>query len=465
MTLNKKIIIVLSVILFLFLSLSVYLTYFGVMEAPKLEKSVYNQRLYQKEEKIKRGTIYDRSGTVLAESKMTDEGQKRVYPYGKIYTHVIGYTSKTYGKSKIELEYNDYLTGSNEIGQAMNLATTLSGKEKSGFDMTLTIDNKLQQYAYDIMGGKNGSIIVMDNKTGAIRAMASNPTFDPSAESLLKNWEELAESDDAPFVARAISGLYAPGSTWKMITASAAIEAGLSDKEYDDEGKAVIGGREYENSGGKAYGKVDLKGAFLHSSNVVFAEIGTEMGKDALSIYERFLLGDDIKFDIPLSVSTLSDKIYAMSTADVASTSIGQGRLMVTPLYMTMVGSVFANGGTMVKPYLVESIDKGNVNAYKAKRKVLAEPVSAYVAGEVKDMMAACVGEGTGGQANVSGLKVYGKTGTAQNETEKSHDWFVGFAENDEGESVTVCVMFEYNGQGSSVSARCAGKIFSYWLK
>lgn len=118
MTLNKKIIIVLSVILFLFLSLSVYLTYFGVMEAPKLEKSVYNQRLYQKEEKIKRGTIYDRSGTILAESKMTDEGQKRVYPYGKTYTHVIGYISKTYGKSKIELEYNDYLTGSNEIGQA-----------------------------------------------------------------------------------------------------------------------------------------------------------------------------------------------------------------------------------------------------------------------------------------------------------------------------------------------------------
>ena len=135
---------------------------------------------------------------------------------------------------------------------------SIKNKEKSGFDMTLTIDNKLQQYAYDIMGGKNGSIIVMDNKTGAIRAMASNPTFDPSAESLLKNWEELAESDDAPFVARAISGLYAPGSTWKMITASAAIEAGLSDKEYDDEGKAVIGGREYENSGGIRQG--GLKG-------------------------------------------------------------------------------------------------------------------------------------------------------------------------------------------------------------
>lgn len=462
---NKKIIVVLSVILFLFLSLCVYLTYFGVFSAPKLEKSVYNQRLYQKEEKIKRGTIYDREGTVLAESKMEEGGQKRIYPYGKIYTHVIGYTSKTYGRSKIELEYNDYLTGSNEIGQAMNLATALSGGEKNGFDMTLTIDNKLQQYAYDLMGGKNGCIIVMDNKTGAVRAMASNPTFDPSAESLIKNWEELAESDDAPFVSRAVSGLYAPGSTWKMITASAAVEKGLADKEYDDEGKAVIGGREYENSGGKAYGKVDLKGAFLHSSNVVFAELGTEMGKDALSIYERFLLGDDIKFDIPLSVSTLSDKIYTMSTADLASTSIGQGKLMVTPLYMTMVGSVFANDGAMVKPYLVESIDKGSINAYRAKKKILAEPVSSYVAGQVKDMMASCVREGTGGQADVYGLKVYGKTGTAQNETDKSHDWFVGFAENDSGESVTVCVMFEYNGQGSSVSARTAGKIFSYWLR
>lgn len=462
---NKKIIIVLSVVLMLFLSLAVYLTYFGVFKAPELEKSVYNQRLYDKEEEVKRGTIYDTNKTVLAESKMTDEGQKREYPYGKIYAHVIGFNSRTYGRSKIELAYNDYLTGSNELGQALNLASVMAGGEKSGFDITLTIDHKLQQYAYDLLGKKNGSIIVMDTKSGAIRAMASNPTFDPSEESLKKNWEELSQRDDAPFVARAVSGLYAPGSTWKMITASAAIEAGMSDETFTDEGTAVIGGREYKNSGGRAYGDVSLEEAFLHSSNVVFARIGERLGKDGMSIYERFLLGKDLKFDIPLSESYLADKTYSMSTADIASTAIGQGKLMVTPLYMTLVASVFANDGDMVTPYLVESIDKGSVTAYSARKKILARPVDSLVAGEVKDMMRSCVTKGTGTGANLSGLMVYGKTGTAENETSKTHDWFVGFAENDNGESITLCVMLEYNGQGSSESARIAGKIFSYRLK
>lgn len=462
---NKKIIAVLSLILLLFLALAVYLTYFGLFTAPELSKSVYNQRLYEKEGSVKRGTIYDRNRVALAESKMTDDGWERIYPYGKIYTHVIGYTSQTYGRSKIELEYNDYLTASNEIGQAVNLAMAVSGGEKTGFDITLTVDNKLQQYAYDVLSGKNGCIIAMDNKTGAVLAMASNPTFDPSEESLMKNWEELAENDDAPFVARAVSGLYAPGSTWKMITASAALENGMGDAEFNDEGKAQIGGREYENSGGKAYGTVTLSEAFLHSSNVVFAQIGADMGTSALSIYERFLLGGDIDFDISASTSTLADKISTMSVADIASTSIGQGKLTVTPLYMTLVASVFANEGEMIKPYIVESIDKGSINAYKAKRKVIATPVSASVAEEVRDMMGRCVSEGTGAQANASGLKVYGKTGTAQNETEKSHDWFVGFAENEAGESITVCVVLEYNGQGSSVAASMARKIFSYGMK
>lgn len=462
---NKRIIIVLSLILLLFLSLAVYLTYFGVFEADDLKKSVYNQRLYEKEEAVKRGTVYDSEGTVLAESQMTDEGQKRIYPYGKIYTHVIGYSSKTYGRSKIELEYNDYLSASNELGQALNLALAVSGEEKTGFDITLSINNKLQQYAYGLLGGKNGSIILMDNSDGAILAMASNPTFDPSEDKLEENWEELAESDDAPFVARAVSGLYAPGSTWKTVTAAAALEAGLASEEYEDEGKIIIGGREYVNSGGNAYGTINLKEAFLHSSNVVFAKVGTELGKESMSIYERFLLGKDLDFDIPVMTSKLSDDISSMSEADIASTSIGQGKLSVTPLYMTMVASVFANDGDMVKPYIVKSIDKGNINAYSAKKKTLGSPISQKTASEVKDMMYACVSEGTGYAASVSGLKVYGKTGTAQNETDKSHDWFVGFAETESGRSVTVCVMLEYNGQGSSVSAALAGKMLSKCLR
>ncbi len=462
---NKKIVVVLSVVLILFLTLSVYLTYFGLFSSSELEKSVYNQRLYEKEDDVLRGTIYDRNGEILAKSEKGEGGQKRIYPYGKIYTHVIGYSSRTYGRSKLELSYNDYLSGANEIGQAMNIASAMAGDKKSGFDLTLTIDNSLQRYAYDCLSGKNGSIIVMDSSSGAIRALASNPTFEPDEESLMKNWENLTKRDDAPFVARATSGLYAPGSTWKIVTATKAVNEGFTDRVYNDEGKVIIGGREYVNSKGKSYGEISLREAFLHSSNVVFASIGNEMGKDGLSIYEKFLLGENVDFDISLENSRLSDKINSMSEADIASTAIGQGKLMVTPLYMTMVASSIANDGEMIMPYLVENAKKGSVYAYRAKRKVVSRVTDEQTALVIRDMMRGCVKEGTGKSADVYGLDVYGKTGTAQNEKDKSHDWFIGFAENEKGEGCTVCIMLEYNGKGSSESAYIASRIFSYWLK
>ncbi len=461
---NRKIILLLTLICVLFLSLAVYLSVFGITDAKELEKSVYNQRLYDMEKGIERGKILDKNGVVLAESKKKDGSFVREYPYGKLYTHVIGYSSKLYGKSKIELSFNDYLTGDNEIGAALNIASAVTGGGKSGFDVTLTIDHKLQSYASDLLSGRNGSIILLDAKSGAVRAMVSNPTFDPSEEYLTSHWEELTEREDSPFLSRATGGLYAPGSTWKIITAAAALSGGFENEIFDDQGKIILGGREYINSKEKAFGEIDLYKAFALSSNVVFAKLGSTMGKEGLSIYEDFLLGKQIGFDIPLEESFLSDRISKMSEADIASTSIGQGKLMVTPLYMTLVASAIANNGEIIKPYLAESIDKGEFNVYKAKRKVLKRAISEEDAEKIKEMMRLCVTEGTGQAANLKAIEVYGKTGTAQNEREKSHDWFIGFGENEEGEKSVVCVLLEYGGVGSSEATYMAGKMLNYSL-
>ncbi len=462
---NRKIILLLTFIGVLFLSLAVYLSIFGVTKGEEMQKSVYNRRLNDSENEIERGKILDKNGLIIAESREKDGNMQRVYPYGKLYTHVLGYNSKIYGKSKIELAFDDYLSGRGEVGAALNIASAFSGDKKSGFDVTLTIDHKLQSYASDILGGRNGSIILMDGKTGAVRAMVSNPTFDPSEEYLEAHWEELSEREDSPFLSRATGGLYAPGSTWKIITAAKALEKGFEDEIFNDEGKIILGGREYINSKEKALGEIDLYMAFAKSSNVVFAKIGSEMGKDGLSVYSDFLLGEEIDFDIPLTKSYLADKVSKMSEVDIASTSIGQGKLMVTPMYMTLIASSIASSGEIVKPYLVETIDKGEFNVYSAKQKVLTRAISKENADKIKEMMALCVSEGTGGAANIGGgIKVCGKTGTAQNESDKSHDWFVGFGENLEGEISVICVMLEYGGVGSGEASYMAGKMLGYWL-
>ncbi len=461
---NKRIILLLTFVGVLFMSMAVYLSVFGVIKADELEKTVYNQRLNDKENKVLRGKIYDFKGEVLAESKIVDGKSIREYPYGSLYTHVIGYNSEIYGKSKLELSYNDYLMGESTIVEAVNLASAVTGDTKKGMDLTLTLSHKLQNYASDVLGNKKGCIIVMDAETGKIRAMVSKPTFNPAEPYLSDGWGDLAEREDSPFLSRATGGLYAPGSTWKIITSASIIEEGLEEEVMTDEGKIIVGEREYENSKGKAFGEISLKEAFYNSSNVYFAKMGEELGKDALGIYDDFLLGKSIEFDFPLADSYLSDKVYKMTDADIASTSIGQGKLMVSPLYMTMVASAIANGGEMLSPYIVEKAEIGSIIAYEGKSKIQAKPVDYETSEKIKEMMALCVEEGTGRAAFVPGLKVYGKTGTAQNETDKSHDWFVGFAENEDGESSVICVMLEYNGVGSSEAASMAGRVLSYWL-
>lgn len=442
---NKKIIRVLIVVSLLFLSLVTYLLYFNMFEAESVAKNPYNKRQWEDEKSVKRGSIYDRDGELLAETVIDGETHTRRYPKGRLYSHVIGYHSKTYGKSQLEMSYDDELLGKGDI--------TISFNEiRSGYDLNLTIDNDLQQYAYDQLSGYQGAIVALEPSTGKVLAMASLPDFDPTTASLEKNWTSIVEREDSPLLARATQGLYPPGSTYKIVTAAAAYDNGMTDRTFEDTGGFKEGSLKVDNYGGKSYGTLDLKRAFEVSSNQVFCQLGYELGPEQVTAEaEKFGINKTGDFDLPISNSEIQYK--KMSKQDSALVSIGQGQLLMTPLHVAMMTSAIANDGKIMQPYLVDKITtESGVTIGTTKPTVLYNAVGISCAGYVKDLMEGVVKSGTGTSAQISGIRVAGKSGTAENETERDHSWFVGFAPA-ENPQICVAVLLEYNGQAGGVEA------------
>ena len=466
MKLNKRIITVMSAVLALFLILVLYLTYFTIFTAPDIVNSNYNQRVWEKEERILRGKIYDRSGTVLAESRETDDGQKRVYPFGALYSHTIGYNSRTYGKTNIELEFNGYLLKTQSVIDVLRNEKHDKSHFSKGANLSLTLDNGMTEFAAQLMGKDNGSVVAINPVTGEVYCLYSNPSFDPNEDKLMKNWDNLNESEDAPFFARATQGLYAPGSTFKVISAAAGIKAGFEDFTTEDTGKTLVGGKEFKNAGEKAYGKISMSDAIRVSSNVYFTELSEKIGKSAFeNAAEAFHITKKVPFDIPVNAAKMD--FDSFDKASLASVSIGQGTLQVSPFNMALVACAIANDGVIMRPYMVEEAfyDSGE-SIYNAYSDTLSRATDSETAAMLTEYMKECVSRGTGTAARVSGIEVAGKTGTAENERKgKTHAWFIGFAPADNPQ-IAVCVMKEYSGRGGgSVCAPAAGKIISYALK
>ena len=469
MTFNKKILHILVVLSMLFLSLCVYLTYFQMFKSADMVSSPYNlPRLRQQEDKVLRGSIYDRNGTVLAESVREEdqEFQTRKYPYGSLYSHVIGYNSYTYGKNQLELYYNNYMSGSDGMGEVINMGNALTGGTRKGADIRLTVDHKLQKIASDGIGNRRGAAIAIDPRTGEVLAMVSKPDFDPNEDTLVTNWEDLNQREDSPLYARATSGLYNPGSTFKTVIATAAFENGMGDVSYNDEGSVIIDGKKFSNSHGASYGEIELKKAFAVSSNVVFSQLAVELGENNVrNMASRFQIGKSVDFDLPLKDSKFgySD---SMSKTEVAAVGIGQGKLQVTPMNMALVAAAVANDGVMMKPYLVDQITAPNGLSIRSSSPTVLENVcSAGTANEVTELMKECVASGTGRNAKMSGITVAGKTGTAQNETGKDHAWFICFAPADHP-TIAIAVMLESDGTGGgSTCAPIAKNMMEYWLR
>ena len=458
MNINKKIIRVLVVVELMFLSLVTYLLYFNMFSAEKVASNPYNKRQWEDERYVIRGSIYDCNGEVLAKTEVNGDERTRVYPYGHLYSHVIGYYSKVYGKNQLEMKYDKELLGHGDISINFN-------ELRSGYDLHLTIDNDLQSYAYDQLNGHNGAVVALEPSTGKILAMVSYPDFNPSASALEQNWNSIVERKDSPLLARATNGLYAPGSTYKIATTVAAYNAGYATQTFEDNGSFKLGDLKVENYGGKSYGNIDLKTAFEVSSNAVFCSLGYELGSEnILANAEAFGINKDINTDIPVAKSKIEYK--KMSNADAALVSIGQGQLLMTPLHVAMMGASVANNGSMMKPYLVDSITTSSgMTIGTAKQESLYTPMSSMCAGYLNELMTGVVKEGTGKSASISGITVAGKTGTAENETDKDHAWFVGYAPA-ENPQIAVAVLLEYDGgAGGTNAAPISRNIIRRYLK
>ena len=456
MNVNKKIICVLIVVSALFLALLTYLLYFNMFESEKVATNPYNRRQWDEERYVIRGKVYDKNGLLLAETVGDDDDIRRVYSQGRLYSHIIGYCSQVYGKSLLEREFDRELLGKDNID-------FFQGDKKKGFDLNLTVDNNVQAYAYKQMQGKRGALVAMNPKTGEIIAMVSLPDFKPDSAVLESQWNTIVEQESAPLIPRAVQGLYPPGSTYKIVTAALAYENGMKDRIFEDTGGFENGSFKVDNYNNKKYGEISLARAFEVSSNQVFCTVGYELGNEKITeISKRFGINSVLDFDIPVKDSCIEYK--QMTKEDSALVGIGQGQLLVTPLQMAVICSTVANNGYMVKPYMVDSISKNNTVISQSSTKVIGQPISEDCAKYIQQLMVGAVQNGTGTRAQIRGITVAGKTGTAENERDSDHAWFVGYAPAEEPQ-IAIAVVLENDGtSGGDAAAPIAGKVMKEYL-
>lgn len=454
-----------------------YLTYFNLFSADKIKNDATNPRNRLEENEVLRGSITDRNGSVIAYSKTDNNGnQKRFYNNGEIFAHVTGYTSTKYGKTDIELAYNDALTGKgnfNIVGSFFkNLNETITKKQKKGDDVVLTIDSDTQKKAYEMLGDNKGAVAAINPQTGEILALVSKPSFDP--EKIDEEFNSYnKDTEGTPFVNRAAQGYYPPGSTFKIITASSALLNlfNVQDEKFKCTGKLKIGNYYLSDFKGEVHGRISLENAFKVSCNSTFAQIGIKLGFNKLrETAEKFMFNKDITSGDEYDSLNIKEGMFRTgdnkSAALAAQNAIGQGGVTTNPLHMALVASAIANDGVMMKPYIVKEIkDSFGVSQFKGNPSVLTTSLDKLTSSKIKDYMVEVVKSGTGTNARISGIKVAGKTGTAEIEnSDKTHSWFVAFAPADNPQ-IAVAVIVEKGGTGGGKAAEIAREVIKAYLR
>lgn len=454
---KKRILVLLSAVTSLLIMLVVYLSYFQVFEAEKYRTSAQNRRNSIEQERVLRGAIYDRNGLTLAQSEFQEDGSnKRIYSHPNLYSHIIGYSYKDLGKSGLELKMDEYLLNNNSLG-IVDAIKRYFNRESVGNAVSITIDTGIQKKASTLLDGKKGSIVAMNPKTGEIYAMVSKPDF--NAQTLRENWEAINADKNSPLFNRAINGLYPPGSVFKIISTAAILESNV-DLDYKHTGEQTIDGYKYKDASDRVYGDIGLEIAFTRSLNTYFVEKIQGVGKNKLGqVTDNFMFNQKIPFDLPVTNSTFNHS-KSIGPTLLAATSIGQGELLATPLQMALMTSAIANNGIMMEPYVVKEVTSptGIVLRSESSRE-LKTSIPASVASEIKELMVLTTNEGTGKRAALNGIQVAGKTGTAQNEGESTHAWYVGFAPA-ENPVVAIAIVIEQGGSGGVDAAPMAKALF-----
>jgi penicillin-binding protein A len=446
------------------------LGWWQVVAANGLKNHANNLQTIQVEKLIDRGRILTADGTILAYSRARRvQGQRefeRVYPQGDLAAQVVGYISVDKGKAGVESSYNKYLAGS--FG-SQPLLQRLGAREKQGANVQLSIDSRVQRVAQEQLAGKKGAVVALNPRTGQILAMASSPTFDN--QTVLTDYSSILTQPDAPLLNRSTLGLYPPGSTFKVVTATSALESGRFGPTSLFPGGSTYKtpGGEIHNFGNATYPPHTLTTALTNSINATFAQIGDELGAQQLgATMTAYGFAERPPLDLPevaISGRRKGTKVLPndQSDEDTARIAIGQEQLTVTPLQMAMVAGTVANGGTLMAPRLMSRVvDRGGSVVKRADVQKMDQVMSAQNAAQLTTMMEDVVREGTGTAAALSstGTTVAGKTGTAETaDPNKNQAWFIGFAPAGNPSVAIAVVIEDTSGTGGVVAAPVAAQV------
>jgi peptidoglycan glycosyltransferase len=451
---NTPVVRLFALVIVLFGVLVAFTSRWTVFEAEALRENTNNRRVLFEEQRIKRGIIRAQDGTVLAGNRtLSQERYARRYPEGELFSHPLGFTSLDRGRTGIEDYYNDPLTGRRT--DAVGALERLLGPQKIGDDLNTTLVPRAQQAAYDALGGRPGAVVALDVETGAVRALAATPAYDPT------------EPADAETFNRATQGRFPPGSTFKTVTAAAALDTGryTPGSQVSGENGKVISGTPLNNFGNEDFGSIDLTFALTNSVNTAWAEVAEDLGKETMGEYmERFGFYTDPPMDYPDEQMVPSGEYSARGRLlaptsdqiDVGRMAIGQDKLLVTPLQMASVAQTIGNGGVRMEPRLVEKIvDPDGRTIDEPLPEEAGRVISRQSADQLGEMMRNVVREGTGTAAALEGVEVAGKTGTAEVDIQQGIDtlWFIGFTEK---VAVAAVVERQQGGFGGTVAAPIA---------
>jgi peptidoglycan glycosyltransferase len=479
---NRPIVRLFGLVVVMFAVLIAFTSRWTVFDAASLRNNPLNARSLLEQQRIDRGTILAANGSVLARSVRSgatraEETYKRTYPTGSEFAHAVGYSYLTLGRTGLERSRNSDLEGrSNESLQG--ILDELQGKRPHGDALITTLDPAAQQVANAELAGHEGAVVALDPRTGALRVMASAPSYDPNSLRSQRAYERLAAgAGGRALVNRATQFGYAPGSTFKVLTATAAIDTGAFTPGSTVSGRdnVRISGVPLQNDDNESFGQITLTEALAKSVNTVWAQVAERLGRQTLARYmARFGFDRKPELDYPADQMSSSGEYrgeHLLSPesrlVDVGRLGIGQDKLEVTPLQMAEVAAAVANHGRLMAPHLTARVvDPDGRTVRRVGPRVQAVVMKPSTAAAVRSMMEAVVKEGTGTSAQIPGVQVAGKTGTAETQIGAAinNGWFIAFAPASNPRVAIAVTLRGVPGQGAAFAAPVARRVMESLL-
>jgi peptidoglycan glycosyltransferase len=475
---NRPIIRLYGLVVVLFALLVAFTSRWTIFEASSLRESKLNVRSVLEQQRIDRGAILAADGTVLARSVRGAEGTyERTYPTAAQFAAPIGYSFATgIGSSGLELYRNKQLDGKEEAN-LQSILNQLQGKKPQGEKVLTTLEPSAQRVANAALAGHRGAVVAIEPRSGAVTVMASSPSFDPNSLRSAAHAEALKQDGEAPLINRATEFGYAPGSTFKIVTATAAIDTGAFTPESMLSGRngILISGVPLDNDDDESFGQITLTQALVHSVNTVYAQVAEKLGKRTLARYmDRFGFDRVPRLDYPAEEMSVSgehvgERVLSPTSplVDVGRMGIGQDKLEVTPLQMAEVAAAVANRGRLMVPHLTQRVvDAEGRTVQRVAPRVQSVVMKPSTAAAVTSMMEAVVKEGTGTAAQIPGVQVAGKTGTAQTQLGDAINnvWFIAFAPAADPRVALAVTLQAVPGQGATFAAPVAREVIESLL-